>query len=68
MARLVRHTATGPFKIEAQPKPIFICQCGLSKNLPYCDGSHKPLKEEPGTLYVYDPSRTTIIETRPETT
>jgi len=36
-------------------KEQWICKCGLSKNQPYCDGSHKLTKdEEPGKLYWYD--------------
>ncbi len=56
MPRLVKHAATGPAKIEQVEKfPIFICMCGLSKNKPYCDGSHKKTRDEEGTeIYVYD--------------
>ena len=66
MARLVRHTQTGPYKIEPQQfpkdKPLFICGCGLSQNLPFCDGSHKPCRaEEPGTVYVYDADRKSVV-------
>ncbi len=71
MARLVRLEATGPLKITAtdipEGKGVFICQCGLSKRLPYCDGSHKPLHanpEQPGTLYIYGKDRSAIVETR----
>ena len=29
--------------------------CGLSKNQPYCDGSHKQTRdEESGKVYAYD--------------
>jgi len=28
-----------------------ICTCGHSKNLPYCDDSHKTVNEEKGTSY-----------------
>jgi len=30
-----------PFVKEEQAGNVFICMCGNSKNLPYCDGSHK---------------------------
>lgn len=71
MARLVRHTATGPYRIEPQDfpkdKPIFICACGLSQNLPYCDGTHKGCRAEiEGTLYEYEPDGKTVRTTRPE--
>ncbi|MCC7193854.1 MAG: CDGSH iron-sulfur domain-containing protein [Phycisphaeraceae bacterium] len=67
MPRLVLHTATGPFEIKPQEKSVWICQCGLSQNLPYCDGSHKACRNEvPGKIYVYGPDRKTIVEVRDE--
>lgn len=65
MARLVRHEADGPVKIEPQEKPIFVCACGLSQTFPICDGSHKGCRgETPGTLFVYDKDRRTVVEER----
>jgi len=70
MARLIRHDATGPVKIDPATIPagksLFICACGLSRNLPLCDGSHKPCAtvEKPGKVYVYDNSRLKIVEER----
>jgi len=55
MPRLVKRTPTGPtpFIIDGEEK--WFCKCGLSKDQPYCDGSHKLTKgEEPGKLYWYD--------------
>ncbi|HZW10663.1 MAG TPA: CDGSH iron-sulfur domain-containing protein [Phycisphaerales bacterium] len=60
MARVVRHEAMKPYRINPEDfpkdKPIFICACGLSANLPYCDGAHKACAaEDPGKLYEYGP-------------
>ena len=56
MARLVKRTATGPYKVDVSSETKFICGCGLSKNLPYCDGTHNKTArtEEAGKLYWYD--------------
>ena len=68
MARMVRHEATGPYRIDPQEKPVFICACGLSKNLPHCDGSHKRCRDEQeAKLYIYDAARENIVDQRPDT-
>jgi len=55
MARLVKFTEKGPKKIEGKNEDIYLCMCGLSKNFPFCDGSHKKTRdEEEGKLYIYD--------------
>ena len=65
MARLIRHDATGPIEVKPQEKSVFICACGLSQNLPYCDGSHKKSRSEaPGELCVYNSERTEVVEKR----
>lgn len=54
MARKIVKTEKGPLEIKPQDKSIWICQCGLSKNQPLCDGSHKmTLDEEDGKMYCY---------------
>lgn len=67
MARMVRHEATGPIKIEPQDKPVWVCACGLSATFPICDGTHKQgcRVEAPGTLYIYGRDRT-VVEERPD--
>ncbi|MEK6859854.1 MAG: CDGSH iron-sulfur domain-containing protein [Nanoarchaeota archaeon] len=37
-------------KLKAWEK-YSLCTCGKSKNLPYCDNSHRMLNEEKGTSY-----------------
>ena len=55
MARIVRHVATAPVKLEPSDKPVFVCACGLSKRFPFCDGTHKTCREEAeGQTFVYD--------------
>ena len=43
---------------------VWICACGLSQNLPHCDGAHKACRqgggETPGKLYIYDKDRTAV--------
>jgi CDGSH-type Zn-finger protein len=54
MARLIRHDAVGPAVIDVNGVIIEVCQCGLSKNKPFCDGSHDKVRgEEAGKLYIY---------------
>jgi CDGSH iron-sulfur domain-containing protein 3 len=56
MARLVRHDVNGPYEIaEGTELPAYICGCGLSKNKPFCDGSHRKTRDEnQNELYSYD--------------
>ena len=44
-----------PFEIKPQQESVWICMCGLSKNEPFCDGSHKTTRdEEDGKTYESD--------------
>jgi CDGSH iron-sulfur domain-containing protein 3 len=56
MARLIRHDLNHPYEIpEGTELPLYICGCGLSKNKPFCDGSHKKTRdEEAAETYLYD--------------
>lgn len=55
MPRIVRRTPQEPTKYVIDGKEQWFCKCGLSKNQPYCDGSHKMTRsEEAGKLYWYD--------------
>lgn len=71
MARLVRLEATGPVKVDPAELPagksIFVCACGLSKKFPFCDGSHKPTREEePGCVYRYCPETNAVLDKQRE--
>jgi CDGSH-type Zn-finger protein len=59
MSREVTHDATGPRFVDEEEfeemGDIAICQCGLSANYPFCDGSHRATEdEEDGVRYKYE--------------
>lgn len=56
MARLIKHTETGPKEVKAGDESVWVCMCGLSKNYPLCDGNHSLARkqEAEGKLYRYE--------------
>lgn len=55
MARLVKRFRNKPYAVTVGGETRYICGCGLSATLPFCDGTHKSTRdEEPGKLYWYD--------------
>jgi CDGSH iron-sulfur domain-containing protein 3 len=65
MARMVRHEKNAPYEVpEGTELPLYICACGLSKNKPFCDGSHKKTRDEnPSDVYVYDDNSRVRVKT-----
>jgi CDGSH-type Zn-finger protein len=55
MPRLVKRYRQEPYEITVGGETQYICACGLSGNLPYCDGTHANTADEDAEkLYWYD--------------
>ena len=52
---LFLRAAGAPEEFPKDGKSIFICMCGLSSRLPFCDGTHKACRDEdPAKTYTYE--------------
>lgn len=57
MTRIIEHAETSPIAVPKDSVPgshIHVCRCGLTRDAPLCDGSHRVARrEQPGRLVRY---------------
>ena len=55
MTRVIKYEEKRPIEIKVGNESKWICMCGLSKNKPFCDSSHKMCNGEiEGKVYRYE--------------
>ena len=47
----------GPYVLDVKPGTVWWCACGLSKNQPLCDGSHRGTEFSPIRVEITEPGR-----------
>ncbi len=55
MSRIRIFNKKSPKKVVKNGIELWICQCGLSKDFPFCNGTHNKIQDEPDDrVFVYD--------------